>query len=82
MNKTNFGICYTNIVIFSYIKSVLFQSFKGPVSRDMNAIEKGSLKRVSTCSRKLTKLSSPAGLAVLTLASHVSDQGSIPGGHR
>jgi len=34
------------------------------------------------CSRKLTKLSSPAGLAVLTLASHVSGQGSIPGGHR
>ena len=31
---------------------------------------------------KLTNLSSPAGLAVLTLASHVSGQGSIPGGHR
>jgi len=31
---------------------------------------------------ELTKLSSPAGLAVLTLASHVSGQGSIPGGHR
>ena len=31
---------------------------------------------------KLTNLSSPAGLAVFTLASHVSGQGSIPGGHR
>ena len=31
---------------------------------------------------KLTNLSSPAGLAVLTLASHVSGQGSIPGGSR
>ena len=31
---------------------------------------------------KLTNLSSPAGLAVLTLASHVSGQGSIPGESR
>ena len=33
-----------------------------------------------SCSRKFINLSSPAGQVVLTLASHISGQGSIPGG--